>query len=146
MLLVGRQEGHPACKKLTGGVLAWLSVWSKVQTTLWSKYKLYDLHAIFCSTLSVSKSFFYVLCNNFLIVFVEAPFLWRPLGNCPVCPLNPALAISQEGLGCDAADRLLSGFEAAVLFYYPRESEGLCFYRRWFVCLSVCLFVCYHDN
>jgi len=28
MLLVGRQEGHPACKKLSGGVLAWLSVWS----------------------------------------------------------------------------------------------------------------------
>jgi len=25
--------------------------------------------------------------------------------------------------------------------HYPRESEGLCFYRRWFVCLSVCLFV-----
>jgi len=31
-LLVGRQEGHPACKKQSGGVLAWLSVWSKVQT------------------------------------------------------------------------------------------------------------------
>ena len=30
--------------------------------------------------------------------------------------------------------------------YYPRESEGLCFYRRWFVCLSVCLSVCYHNN
>jgi len=27
-LLVGWQEGHPACKKLSGGVLAWLSVWS----------------------------------------------------------------------------------------------------------------------
>jgi len=27
-LLVGRQEGHPACKKLSGGVLALLSVWS----------------------------------------------------------------------------------------------------------------------
>ena len=28
-LLVGRQEGHPACKKnLSGGVLAWLSVWT----------------------------------------------------------------------------------------------------------------------
>jgi len=25
-LLVGRQEKHPACKKLSGGVLAWLSV------------------------------------------------------------------------------------------------------------------------
>jgi len=23
MLLVGRQEGHPACKKLSGEVLAW---------------------------------------------------------------------------------------------------------------------------
>jgi len=29
-LLVGRQEGHPACKKLSGGVLVWLSVWSEV--------------------------------------------------------------------------------------------------------------------
>jgi len=32
---VGRQEGHPACKKLTGGVLAWLSAWSEVQTCIW---------------------------------------------------------------------------------------------------------------
>jgi len=31
-LLVGWQEGHLACKKLSGGVLAWLSVWSEVQT------------------------------------------------------------------------------------------------------------------
>jgi len=29
-LLVGRQEGHPACKKLSGEVLAGLSVWSEV--------------------------------------------------------------------------------------------------------------------
>jgi len=30
-LLVGRQEGHPACKKLQSGeVLAWLSVCSEV--------------------------------------------------------------------------------------------------------------------
>jgi len=28
-LLVGRQEGHPACKKLSGDVLAWLPVLSK---------------------------------------------------------------------------------------------------------------------
>ena len=34
MLLVGRQEGHPVCKKLSG-VLAWLSVWSEVQTCIW---------------------------------------------------------------------------------------------------------------
>ena len=35
-LLVGQQEGHPACKKQSGGVLVWLSVWSKVQTCIWS--------------------------------------------------------------------------------------------------------------
>jgi len=34
-LFVGRHEGHLACKKLSGGVLAWLSVWSEVQTCIW---------------------------------------------------------------------------------------------------------------
>jgi len=34
-LLVGRQEEHPACKKLSGEVLAWLSVWNKVKTCIW---------------------------------------------------------------------------------------------------------------
>jgi len=33
-LLVGWQEGRMACKKLSGGVLAWLSVWSEVQTCI----------------------------------------------------------------------------------------------------------------
>ena len=37
-LLVGWQEGHPACKKLSGGVLAWLSVWSEVQTCIWPNW------------------------------------------------------------------------------------------------------------
>jgi len=34
-LLVGRQEEHPAYKKMSGEVLAWLSVWSEVQTCIW---------------------------------------------------------------------------------------------------------------
>ena len=29
-LLVGRQEEHPACKKMTDGVLVWFCVWSEV--------------------------------------------------------------------------------------------------------------------
>ena len=33
-LLVGRQEVHPACKKQSGEVLAWLSVWSEVPLPL----------------------------------------------------------------------------------------------------------------
>jgi len=38
MLLVGQQEGHPACKKLSYGVLAWLSVWGKVQICIRSSW------------------------------------------------------------------------------------------------------------
>jgi len=37
-LLVGQQEGHPACKKLSGGVLAWLFVWSDVQICIWPSW------------------------------------------------------------------------------------------------------------
>jgi len=33
-LLVGQQEGQPACKKLSDRVLVWLSVWSKVHTCI----------------------------------------------------------------------------------------------------------------
>jgi len=29
-----------------------------------------------------------------------------------------------------------------TLIFSPRESEAVCFYRRWFVCLTVCLCVC----
>jgi len=38
MLLAGRQEGHPACKKLSGGVLVCLSVWREVQTCIWPSW------------------------------------------------------------------------------------------------------------
>jgi len=34
-LLVGQQQGHPACKNLSGGVLAWLFVWRDVQICIW---------------------------------------------------------------------------------------------------------------
>jgi len=37
-LLVGWQEGHPACKKLSGGMLAWLCVLVKVQICIWPSY------------------------------------------------------------------------------------------------------------
>ena len=47
-LLVGRQKGHPACKKLSGGVLAWLSVWSEVQTCIWPSW-------CHCHSLSVAS-------------------------------------------------------------------------------------------
>ena len=43
MLLVGWQEGHPAWKKLSGGLLTWLSVWSEVQTCIYDIAQLMPL-------------------------------------------------------------------------------------------------------
>jgi len=37
-LLVRRQEGNPACKKLSGLLLAWLSIWREVQTCIWPSW------------------------------------------------------------------------------------------------------------
>jgi len=47
-LLVRRQEMHPACKKLSGGVLAWLSLWSEVRTCTWTSW-------CHCHSLSVAS-------------------------------------------------------------------------------------------
>ena len=38
MQLVGQQEGHQACKKLSGEVLVWLSVSCEVQTCIWPSW------------------------------------------------------------------------------------------------------------
>jgi len=37
-LLVGQQEGHPACKKMSSGVLVWLPVWDEVQICIWPSW------------------------------------------------------------------------------------------------------------
>jgi len=37
-LLVGQQERHPACKKTSGLMLAWLSVWGEVQICIWPSW------------------------------------------------------------------------------------------------------------
>jgi len=47
-LLVWRQEEHPACKKLSGGVLTWLSVRSEMQTCIWPSW-------CHCHSLSVAS-------------------------------------------------------------------------------------------
>jgi len=52
-LLVGRQEGHPACKKLSGGVLVWLSVWRLAHGPA-------DATATHCLLLQYNPDWFYL--------------------------------------------------------------------------------------
>jgi len=54
-LLVGWQEGHPACKN-SGGMLAWLSVWGEVQTCIWPS----SCHCHLLSLAPVNPDWFYL--------------------------------------------------------------------------------------
>jgi len=56
-LLVGRQEGHPACKKLSAGALAWLSAWSEVQTCIMSQLKPLPLTVSCFSKIQIGFTF-----------------------------------------------------------------------------------------
>ena len=92
-LLVGWQEGHPACKKLSGGVLAWLSVWSEVQTCIWPS-------CCHCHSLSLAPvkyrlvlPFWYRLTrvvpekvplNGYVCVCVSQIFIFSNLGTATV--------------------------------------------------------------
>ena len=113
-LLVGRQEGHPACKKQEwwgAGVVICLERGA-------------DLHMAQLMPLPLT-----VCCFS----EIQIGFTFLVLAH-PGSPGQRACKnIKVQRLKC-------------YRNYYPRESEGLCFYRHWFVCLSVCLFVCYQDN
>ena len=87
-LLVGRQEGHPACKKLSGGLLAWLSVWSEVQTCIWPSW----CHCHSLSLASVKSRLVLPFWYQLTWVVLEK----GPLNGC-VCIIFSACAFSALG-------------------------------------------------
>jgi len=76
-LLVGQQEGHPACKKQSGGVLTWLSVWSEVQTCIWPSW--YHCHSL--SLAPVKSRLVLPSWYRLTQVVLEK----RPLNGCSSC-------------------------------------------------------------
>ena len=55
-LLVAQQEGHPACKELSDGVLAWLSAYGEVQICIWPSW----CHCHSLSVALVNPGWFYL--------------------------------------------------------------------------------------
>jgi len=53
---VGWQEGHPARKKLSGGMLVWLCVWVKVQICIWPSW----CHCHSLSLAPINPDWFYL--------------------------------------------------------------------------------------
>ena len=75
-VLVGQHEGHPACKKLRGGLLMSLSVWSEVQTCIWHSW----CHCHSLSLASVKSRLVLPFCYRLTWVIPEK----GPLNGC-VC-------------------------------------------------------------
>jgi len=76
-LLVGRQEGHPACKNWAVGFWHGLSAWSEVQTCIWSSW-------CHCHSLSL------VSVKSRLVL----PFWYRPTQVIPdKGPLNGCVCV-----------------------------------------------------
>ena len=102
-VLVGRQEGHTACKKLSGGVLAWLSVWSDVQTCTWPSW----CHCHLLSLASVKSR----LVLPFWYRLTQVVLDKKPLNGCVcVCSVTNKTAqtfvttafviVVNSGMGC----------------------------------------------
>jgi len=120
-LLVGRLEGHPACKKLCGGLLAWLSVWSEVQTCIWPSW----CHCLsFVSVKSRLVSFFWYRLTR---VFLEK---W-PLNRCVcvcVCVVHGCrwLVAQPMSLASGTARQANVGlcFASSVICMWQADSRG----------------------
>jgi len=64
-LLVGQQEGHPACKKLIGGMLVWywLPVWGEMQICIWPSW--FHCHSL--TLAPINPDWFYLPGFTFLV-------------------------------------------------------------------------------
>ena len=88
-LLAGQQEGHSACKKLSGEVLAWLSVWSEVHTCIWPSW-------CHCHSLSLASVKSRLVLPFWYWLTRVAPDK-RPLNTC-VCVCVCLLTFGSQGL------------------------------------------------
>ena len=120
-LLVGRQEGHPACKKLSSGVLAWLSVWSEV---------LMHMAQLMPLPLTVSCSSKMQTGFTFLVpAHMGSPGQGAVKRVCVcvrvrVCVCSPAVALSLTLAPCYTCHSLLTHFLTCT--------SSCCSYPDWF--------------
>jgi len=81
-LLVGRQEGHPSCKKLSGGVLACLCVCNEVQICISPSWC--HCHSLYLAP--VNPDWFYQNGSAFLVPAYWVVVEKRPLNECSSNP------------------------------------------------------------
>jgi len=120
-LLVGRQEGHPACKQLSGEVLAWLSVWSEVQTCIWPS-------GCHCHSLSLAS------VKSRLVL----PFWYRPTRVVPEKGLLNDCVYIRWGAQCPLTP--LGKYSGLIRLAAAMQSDAtITIATCWTVLFAVCL-------
>jgi len=110
---LGWQEGHPACKKLSGEVLVWLSVWSDEQTIcIWSSWC--HCHPIIscCSKIQNGLPFW---CRLTQVVLEK-----RPLNGCSSSSILHCTTCHRSVCGTDW--RLSTTDWVTVIFTYTHTN------------------------
>ena len=154
MLLVGQQEGHLACKKLSGGVLAWLSVWSDMHRLAYGPGDATATHKI-------GLPFWYWLTRvdpdkGLLDMCACVCLVYRITCSLPQCTYNATWTATQQ-LSCldvrtpTCGRSLLESSTSVHPFSIstrstipvrrPKHSTCLCRWNAWCRCLLVCKFV-----
>ena len=130
-LLVGLQEGHPACKKLSGEVLAWLSVWSEMQTCIWPSW----CHCYSLSLASVKSRLVLPFWYRFTWVVPEK----GPLNGC-VCGVSCSFSALTLLVGRQEGHLACKKLSDGVLGWLSVWSEvQTCIQPSWCHCHSLSL-------
>ena len=120
---LGSRKGIRPVKKLSSGVLAWLSVWSEVQTCIWPSWCHY--HSL--SLASVKSR-------------LVLPFWYRPTWVVPEKgPLNGCVCVSYKFTSESTSERIWKsvniwgsyGQEFSVLFFFETQCRSDCFLTGW---------------
>ena len=119
-LLVGWQEGHPTCDKQSGGVLAWLSFWSVVQTCIWPSWCP-------CHSLSVASVKSRLVLPFWYLLTRVVPKK-GPLNGCVSRFVEGSRSSSQTQLSNASLHRQLCCF---CCCYNKLTSQRPCFWSVW---------------
>ena len=151
-LLVWRQEGHPACKKLSGWLLAWLSVWSKVQACIWPSW----CHCHSLSLASVKSRLVLPFCYRLTRVVPEK----GPLNGCvcvcvcvfymPWCAMLTGAFVVMSDILCTRRSVAINSDARSDTCYRPETGSASWWPNVWpalvwswrLAVLSVCVCVC----
>jgi len=128
MLLVGQQEGHLVCKKLSGGVLAWLSVGVRCRCAYGPTYPS-ATHCLLLQEIQIGFGFTFLVpahpgspgknpesCKTVVVVVVVAFLCLVKEGTCFTGKLSACIFV----LFCSTANGDVLLLENARM-HYPRE-------------------------